>query len=161
MSEFMFRNLSVRLYPAGGDVRFCQDRFTQPVDPTIFNCPQACTMNPSIVQVCPDPSTRESYCVAVTNRFCDATSQVAQIDFLTNIILPANADIRAELGALRADLERKMAAVDARQREYEDAAKPKSVEQIDALKAQMLAAVAELDEQRAQLEGDGQAPAPE
>ena len=80
------------------------------------------------------------------------------VDPLTNVVIPAGADIRAELASLKADLQRRMAAVDARQQEAENAAKPTSVEQIDDLKSQLLAAVAELDEQRAQMEGGGQMP---
>ena len=74
------------------------------------------------------------------------------------MVLPANADVREELATLKADLQRKMAAVEARQQEVENAAKPTSVEQIDDLKSQLLAAVAELDDQRRRLEGGGQAP---
>ena len=59
---------------------------------------------------------------------------------------------------LKVSLQRKVDAVDARIAEVANAAKPRSVEQIDDLKSQLLAAVAELDEQRAQMEG-GQPPA--
>ena len=74
------------------------------------------------------------------------------------VVLPARGDVRDELATLKNDLQRKIAAVDARMQEVENAAKPTSVEQIDDLKSQLLAAVAELDEQRAQLEGGGEAP---
>ena len=159
MPEFMFRNLSVKLYPAGGDPQLrLRDRtnFTDCTPWFTFNqCMLACSDNPSIPQVCGSPDTTDGYCVDNTQGECDLASRAGGfVDDRTNVIIPPGTDIRAELSRLKVVLQRKVDAVDTRIQEVENAAKPRSVEQIDDLKSQLLAAVAELDEQRAQMEGD-------
>ncbi len=159
MPEFMFRNLSVKLYPAEGDVRqACQDRTTQLVvincspwqtacgctqtcTGTYTPCQGLCTMDPSIPIFC-DPTTRSG----------------SYIGPHTEIVLPANADVRQELALLKRNLQRGLEAVEARQLAEKNAAKPASLEEIDSLKEQLLAAVAELDAQRAQMESGGATP---
>jgi hypothetical protein len=119
----------------------------------------ACSDNPSVPQICGSPDTTDGYCVDNTQGECDLASRAGGfIDDRTNVIIPPGTDIGTELSRLKVSLQRKVDAVDARIAEVANAAKPRSVEQIDDLKSQLLAAVAELDEQRAQMEG-GQPPA--
>lgn len=179
MPEFMFRNLSVKLYPAG---QACGAGASQQV---AFNalieccdCSSPATYMPAFcgpdsrIQLCGGggsqwfcdyPSNANSGRVpncGYPSYFCPpASNWKSYVDPLTNVIIPPGTDVREELASLKADLQRKMAAVDARQQEVENAARPTSVEQIDDLKSQLLAAMAELDEQRARMEGGGQAPA--
>lgn len=164
MPEFMFRNLSVKLNPAGGNPQpRSRDRtnFYPDCTPwfTYVQCVMACSDNPSVPQICGSPDTTDGYCVDNTQGECDLASRAGGfIDDRTNVIIPPGTDIGAELSRLKVSLQRKVDAVDARIAEVANAAKPRSVEQIDDLKSQLLAAVAELDEQRAQMEG-GQPPA--
>ena len=182
MPEFMFRNLSVKLYPAGqacGPGTSQQVAFRSPIECCDCSTPAVLSYGPAFC----DPTSQIQRCGSGSMFFCDYPSNSptnrqpncdlpsyyfaceaptipkSYVDPLTNVVIPAGADIRAELASLKADLQRKMAAVDARQQEVENAAKPTSVEQIDDLKSQLLAAMAELDEQRARMEGGGQAPA--
>ena len=179
MPEFMFRNLSVKLYPAAGATgQVCGSGASQPavfrINPfaAATRCYDGCSVQAgSLVTVYCDPSSKIQYCVQGTGIFCDAPSlppcdnypgcdppTLGYVDPAGQVVLPARGDVRSELATLKADLQRKMAAVEARQQEVENAAKPTSVEQIDDLKSQLLAAVAELDDQRTRLEGGGQAP---
>jgi hypothetical protein len=164
MPEFMFRNLSVKLNPAGGNPQLrSRDRtnFYPDCTPwfTYFECVLACSGSPSIGQACAGPDTTDAYCVDNTQAPCDLASRAGGfIDDVTNVIIPPGTDIGTELSRLKVSLQSKMDAVDARIAEVGNAARPRSVEQIDDLKSQLLAAVAELDEQRAQMEG-GQPPA--
>lgn len=61
-------------------------------------------------------------------------------------------DLRDELGQLKQQLREAMKQVELREVEIEGASKPASVEEIDQLKEQLLGAVAELDEQRKQMD---------
>lgn len=182
MPEYMFRNLSVKVYPADRDIQWaCVDRTTQLVQidcspfQTACGCTQYCTGtyqqchnhtcfdpgSPTVAIPC-DQRSHLLWCDPTSAHPCGPDSRMGSfVDDLTNVIIPPGTDIRQELAQLKGTLQRKMAAVDARQRDFENAAKPRSVEQIDELKSQLLAAVAELDEQRAQMEGGGQAPASE
>jgi hypothetical protein len=152
MPEFMFRNLSVKVYPfEGGNRLACQDWTTQ-----VINC-GPCTQFPATyVQVCPNLCT-QTPSIPI---YCDPQSAGPfNVDTHTVTVSPTSGNELEELAVLKDHLQKSMAAVDARQVELQNAARPTSVEQIDDLKSQLLAAVAELDEQRAQLEGGGQAPA--
>jgi hypothetical protein len=127
-----------------------------------------CWNTPSIPVICGDLYTTNSYRIDNTQGFCDGSTNPrcgsgsqwgAYVDPETGVVILPGADIREELALLKANLQKHMAAVDAKLDEVEKAAKPTSVEQIDALKSQLLAAVAELDQQRTQMEGGGQAQA--
>jgi hypothetical protein len=154
MTEFMFRNLSVKLFPANDEA--CADATTQPectpcthlITGPHESCDHTCFGAPSIPiavgPVCDGPPTF-----------------VNHVDSTTNLISPVSGDIRFELTRLKGDLRRQLAAVAVQEQELLAAARPTTVEQIDMLKAQLLATVAELDEQRAQLTGDAPAPAQE
>ena len=177
MPEFMFRNLSVKLYSAGGDAGQACGAGTsqQAVFRNFGGCWNGCSAPATYVRVFCDPDSHIQLCGDATTFLCDwpsrpacdppslpacdaPTVQRSYVDPLTQVVIPAGSDIREELATLKATLQRSMAAVEARQQELENTAKPRSVEQIDDLKSQLLAAVAELDEQRARMEG-GQAPA--
>jgi hypothetical protein len=170
MPEFMFRNLSVKLYPPEGDndPRSCTDRTSQPVPiecawhTKIFPaCQNTCFDGTYTYPMACDPtSTSPVWCGVGTNLQCGfASTQQGFVDPELGLISPADFDARGQLVQLKSNLQNRMAAVDAQLNEVEKAAKPTSVEQIDDLKSQLLAAVTELDEQRARLEGGGQAPA--
>jgi hypothetical protein len=176
MPDFMFRNLSVKLNSADDELgRYaCVDRTTQlvlvcspcthlctgtytPCDHTCYNSP------PTNPIYCPDRSTTMSYCDPTSAHQCDSTSQWrSHVNALMQVIIEPGTDILQEIAAIRVDLQRKMAAVDALEQEVQNAAKPKSVQEIDELKSQLLATIAELDDQRAQMQGGqaegGQAP---
>jgi hypothetical protein len=166
MPEFMFRNLSVKLYPAEGhDVSNCTDRTTlvgcspctQQCTATWVGCYHSC-FAPTVLVFCGPDSSTPPYCNGATNP-CNNSQMPAYVDPESRVIIPPGTDAREELQLLKSTLEKSMTAVNARLEEIEKAAKPTSVEQIDALKSGLLAAVDELDQQRAQLEGGGQPPA--
>jgi hypothetical protein len=152
MSEFMFRNLSVKLYPAAGDARrVCQDQST------LVNFCGVCTLQTCgfCTQGCTEAVSVKNWCqlVGTTPIVCGVDGPTGYQDEHTNIVIPAVGDVRAELASLKEVLRQQLAAVEVREQQVQAAAKPKSVEEIDQLKAQMQAAMAELDEQRAQLQG--------
>jgi hypothetical protein len=60
-------------------------------------------------------------------------------------------EIRQELGKLKEQLKSALAQVEANEAHLEETAKPATVEEIDALKAQLMSAVKELDDQRSKL----------
>jgi hypothetical protein len=156
MPEFMFRNLSVKLFPAEDEARVCRDRTTQVVDCSPFltacGCTNLCTGTYHCQQAC---SATPSHKIA-----CDPTSRSGDLVTMhTEIVFSAEADPRQELAVLKDSLQKQLAVVEARQADLEKSSMPTSVEQIDELKTQLLAAVAELDEQRARMAGGGPAPA--
>ena len=63
-------------------------------------------------------------------------------------------DIRKELGQLKTQLRLQLQQVEQQEAQLAEASKPKTVEEIDRLKEQLLNAVAELDEQRKQMQQD-------
>jgi hypothetical protein len=157
MSEFMFRNLSVKLYPAEGDARrVCLD------PSTIVNLCGMCTLQTCGIctQGCTGTVPVVNWCqlVGTTPIVCGADGPTGYQDAHTNLVIPAVGDLRADLASLKEVLRQQLAAVEVREQQVQAAAKPKSVEEIDQLKSQMQAAMAELDEQRAQLQGGTAAP---
>lgn len=170
MPEFMFRNLSVKFYPVDGDndPGSCTDQTSQWVQiectwhSMIFPaCHNTCFDGTYTLPIACDPTSASPvWCGVGSNVQCGFASQDQRfVNPELGLVLPADFDPREQLVQLKSSLQRHMAAVDARLNEVEKAAKPTSVEQIDDLKSRLLAAVAELDEQRAHLEGRGQAPA--
>jgi hypothetical protein len=150
MPEFMFRNLSVKLFPAEDDRTACADATTV-VDCSPFQtqcgCTNLCTGTFSCRQLC---SATPSQMIA-----CDPTSRSPTIQGPhTELVFRADAaSSREELAALKRDLRAQLADVEAMEQSLEDAGKPSTVDEIDGLKEQLLAAVAELDEHRARLTG--------
>lgn len=156
MSEFMFRNLSVKLFPAAGEARqACRDG---PATQACSPCTQLCTG--TIPPRCEHGCTIEPSIPIVIDPVCRSpVSTPGFVDTTTNIILPAG-DLRTELAALKDALRRSLAVVEAGEQNLEAPAKPTSVEEIDRLKSHLLDAVAELDERRAGMQGEGSAPDP-
>jgi hypothetical protein len=163
MPEFMFRNLSVKLDPDVTDTGIdpgCGifEPFTD-----IAVCHQTCfypNKPPTLFACSPVGTTMTNLCGPVSSTVCEPGTQPGGfVDPDTRIVLPAGADIQQELQVLKSKLQTHMAAVDAKLAEVQRAAKPTSVEQIDALKSHLLDAVAELDQQRTQLEGSSPTPA--
>src|SRR5436305_15007400 len=107
MTEFMFRNLSVKVFPADNEA--CADASTQqsctPCTNLITGPPESCDHTcfgaPSIpivvAPICDGPATNPGY-----------------VDSTTNLILPASADARTELGRLKETLPRHLATVEAK-----------------------------------------------
>jgi hypothetical protein len=152
VSEFMFRNLSVKLFPAetaSAGIGAMQ---------AIFQC-LPCSQPPSLVYACTQTPTW--VLVGPTGGFPGCGGGTSETVFGNNggvVVLPAfQAGSHEQLAQLKSELQRSLDAVDAQRQHLEQAAQPKSVEEIDNLKAQLLGAVAELDEQRARMTG-GQPP---
>jgi hypothetical protein len=162
VSEFMFRNLSVKLSPAPANV---PGDGAVPVQDAhhCSPCTHLCT---ATVVACCGCSAYQSITIVWDTKspgtfYCDYTSNVCDPGYGFDTNFPGTGtDGLQQLAQLRSHLQRSMAVVDARQQEAENAARPKSVEEIDNLKSQLLAAVTELDEQRAQMTGGQPAPAP-
>lgn len=171
MSEFVFRNLSVKVFPAGGGRRQadreCADQ--SPSDmcgqcsqtPTCSPCTLGdpctlwCTETPTCDR-CSGVAFTGAMCLPGTgDPFCEGVSCGFTGPRFGRAFLGQQGDVRAELGALKERLRREMADVEAAERQLENAGRPRSVEEIDELRSELLAAVAELDERRAELEGDG------
>lgn len=188
MSEFRFKNLSVRLFPAEAQAAReectccsyvvgcgpCTNTVTVDCGPctnTVTVDCGPCTNTISVV--CGPCSNAVSFnCGICSNVTCGRCTNTATIDpgcFCsvlgaepTKVMAPfpvrrfagRAGDVRAELAALKTHLQQALADVEANERQMESAARPRTVEEIDQLRAQLMDAVAELDEQRAQLEKD-------
>jgi hypothetical protein len=140
MGEFMFRNLSVRLLPTDSRSPHCPGP-----DSVMTWCGTSTTQRVDVVPTL--------WCEGVTRLpFCEPLPSWIPVT-LTNIVTVPPVDEVAQLATLKEGLQTRIARIEARERYLAEAAKPASVQQIDDLKAQLLAAVAELDEQRAQVEG--------
>jgi hypothetical protein len=167
MPDFMFRNLSVKLYPAvSGTAGFGVGQPAYPPGCSPFQTQCGCTAyltwtGMGCLATCHatiTDLTGQLMCNPPTF-VCAPDSKVgAYVDPESRVVIPPGADPREELELLKSTLQRSMSAVDARLAEVKKAAQPTSVGQIDALKSHLLAAVDELDQQRAQLEDGGQAP---
>jgi hypothetical protein len=127
MSEYVFKNLSVKVFP------FAEDRCDPMVDPNSLNvgppgpfCRQACSIlgDYSVPVVC-DP---ESHVLAVTP---------------TSTPIQFSGDARTELTALKERLAKIGELVEERIRQPEVAAPPS--EEVDRLRSYLLSAVEELE----------------
>lgn len=160
MSEFVFRNLSVKLFPAEGQPRpfegGCEDSRVMDCDACSTECTNMFTCGPCTdTPTCGDhPATAE--CVdALTDEAC--ARGTIPCDSFTNIV-PLKADvgdIRTRVAARKEQVRQYLGEIEAGERYLESGGKPGTVEEIEQLRSQLLAAVAELDEQRAELEGGG------
>jgi hypothetical protein len=134
MADFVFKNLSVKLLPAGDDA-----------SPDCEPCTDLCTGCTALNTDCGD-------CTNCT----DATCQVCTCGFDTDVLIVSEPefdaaeerDLRSELAAHRTHLRLAVAQIEQLQR------KPQSVEEIDNLKSKLQETMAELDERRAELEAD-------
>ena len=148
MSEFTFRNLSIKVFPTAANELVCQDGVTRVevchpctnlCTGTYTPCDEThCTLTESIPIVmgpyCNGPGTSPGY-----------------VDTTTNIILPAG-DAASELAALRQSLQVAMSAVDAAEQQLQSDEGLSATSGIDRLRGQLMDAVAELDEYRGQIE---------
>jgi hypothetical protein len=156
MSEFVFKNLSVKLFPAEGEAR--------PLEGDCIDCSRECT-NAFTCGPCTDiptcaahPATAECE-DPVPGHPCDRGCAPGTIpcDDFTNIV-PIKADvgdILARVAARKEQVRQYLGEIEAGEWQLRARVQPRSVEEIDLLRSQLLAAVAELDEQRAELEGGG------
>ena len=130
MSEYVFKNLSVKVFPSA------EDRCDPLVDPNSVN------MGPPVT-VCPEPCSVTG--PLTMPAFCGPESNILYITPRTTPITPAG-DVQAELTALKGRLNKVLELVEERIRQPEVAA-PRS-EEVDRLRSHLLAAVEELGGQR-------------
>ena len=190
MSEFVFRNLSIKLFPAEGEAgedecpcctyicmgdsqlacldpsvprramrarRACRNNCTLP--PTGGGCGNECSFSPTEPECRTGCTYRDTIgecfdiCTYIAT-FCEPCSTPG-----TYFIVPEDpgrrgaGDIRAELAVAKRRLRQRLAMVEQQEQQLEAAAKPRTIEEIERVRAQMVAAVSELDEQRARMEG--------
>lgn len=127
MSEYVFKNLSVKIFPSA------EDRCDPLVDPNSLN------LGPP-GPFCPEPcSILGDYSIPVV---CDPESHVLAVTPTTTPITPAG-DVRAELTALKERLTKIVELVEERTRQPEVAAPPS--EEVDRLRSHLLSAVEELE----------------
>jgi hypothetical protein len=180
MSEFMFKNLSVKLMPAEGEAvkeqcasgpacgLNCSN--VPSVAACTLNCSNvpsipACTLNCSNVPSAPACTLNcsQAYSVDLYPWWtCNCTSPVTYVicgGFSNDQLNPRNAtvDPATELAALKEQLRQVGSAIQAAEQRITPAGRPRTVEEIDQVKSRLLEAVAELDDQRAQMEGGGPA----
>jgi hypothetical protein len=150
MSEFVFRNLS-----EGGEE--CglgrQPQSLMACDPCTLGdpCTYSCTQTPTCDRCSGVPFSGAMCLPGTGDPFCGNVTAV----HANPRLWWRTGDPRAELGVLKARLRQEFAAVEADEQRLAASAKPRSVEEVDALKVQLLAAVEELDQQRAEMEGGG------
>lgn len=129
MSEYVFKNLSVKVFPSA------EDRCDPLVDQNSVN------MGPPVT-VCPEPCSILTPSVPVV---CDPETTVPYVTPTTTPISPAG-DVQAELTVLKGRLNKVLELVEERIRQPEVAAPPS--EEADRLRSHLLAAVEELEGQR-------------
>ena len=145
MSEFVFKNLSVKVVPDQG-ARFCSDESV-----TVLACTPCTDLCTGTVPVCDDGLTDLFSDIGLCPACRGPGTSPGFVDPFTNIVLPAG-EVLEELAALRDGLQVAMRAVEVAE---EKAQSPEGISRtagIDALRTRLLGAVAELDEYRATLE---------
>lgn len=150
MSEYTFRNLSVKVFPTEAADRGCVDGVSKVVACT--PCTELCT---GTYTPCDDPplctAMVESIPIVV-GPYCNGPgTSPGYVDTHMNIILPAG-DAATELATLKQSLRVAMSAVDVAEERIRAGAGLNVTDGIDRLRAQLMGAVAELDDYRAQLE---------
>lgn len=133
MGDFLFKNLSVRLLPAD-DLDTClRGSFCDPWH-TCFD------------RMSGPGGAGCGFCT-----FC--TYQTCGDKFTNDVVVPADKSrLREELAAHKARLQAVIEDIERREKALEDDAKPKSIEELDALRASLTDAIAELDEQRGRMQ---------
>lgn len=149
MSEYTFRNLSMKVFPTEVSDRGCVDGTSRVLGCT--PCTELCT---GTVTPCDDPplctAVAESVPI-VKGPFCNGPgTSPGYVDTTTNIILPAG-DAAAELATLKQSLRVAMSAVEAAEEQVRAGSGLDVVAGVDRLRDQLMGAVAELDEYRDQL----------
>jgi hypothetical protein len=129
MSEYVFKNLSVKVFPSA------EDRCDPFVDADSLK-------KPPPVPVCTDPCSVLGLSVPVA---CDPESRVKYVT-PTSTPVELVGDVRAELAALKERLTKVLDLVEERTRELEVATAP--FQEVDRLRSHLLSAVEELEGQR-------------
>ncbi len=146
MSEFVFRNLSVKVFPVEGD-RSCPDETV-----TVVACSPCTDLCTGTYRVCDDLCTHLESIPIVVGPYCRGPgTSPGYVDTQTDIILPAG-DAVTELAALKESLRVAMSAVDVAEQKAQSDEGLSVTDGIDRLRSELLGAVAELDEYRGQLE---------
>ena len=146
MSEFVFRNLSVKVFPVRAD-QACSDRTVTLVECT--PCTHLCTGS---FRVCDDGCTHADSVPITKTEFCNGPgTSPGFVDTTTNIILPAD-DVVTELATLKASLRVAMSAVEVAEQRAQSDEGLSPVEGIDRVRQELMSAVDQLDEYRQQLE---------
>ena len=196
MSEFAFKNLTVKLMPADDtpqpDCAQCSVFVTCGSCSVLTSCHcskiisicgvcsthVSCFNCSQLVSVCGDCSVAVScFGCSIQVSVCDPCTRLISIicqitnDCLVSIHCGISincggtigcggsiynpelgiGEIRQELGKLKEQLRSALAQVEANEAHIEETSKPASVDEIDALKAQLMSAVKELDEQRSKI----------
>jgi hypothetical protein len=129
MSEYVFKNLSVKVFPSA------EDRCDPLVDQSSVN-------KGPVVPVCPEPCSVLGPSVPVA---CDPESKVLYVT-PTSTPLTLAGDVQAELAVLKERLTKVLELVEERTRQLEVAAPPS--EEVDKLRSHLLSAVEELEGRR-------------
>ncbi len=146
MSEFMFRNLAVKVFPVTAD-QACSDRTVTLVECT--PCTNTCTGS---FRVCDNGCTHEQSIAIVKTEMCNGPgTSPGFVDTTTNIILPAD-DVVTELATLKQSLRIAMSAVEVAEERARSEEGLSAVEGIDRVRQELMSAVDQLDQYRQQIE---------
>jgi hypothetical protein len=150
MSEFTFRNLSVKVFPTEVADRGCVDGVSKVV--ACSPCTELCT---GTYTPCDDPplcTAMADSIPIVVGPYCNGPgTSPGYVDTHTNLILPVG-DAATELAALKQSLRVAMSAVEAAEEQLQSDQGLSVVDGIDRLRDQLMGAVSELDEYRGQIE---------
>jgi hypothetical protein len=146
MTEFVFRNLSVKVFPVRSN-EFCSDKSLTVVECT--PCTELCTG--TVLPDC-EPCTQPPESIAITvGPYCNGPgTSPGYVDTTTRLILPAD-DMVAQLATLKASLRLAMSAVEAAEAKVNSPEGLDIVAGVDRVRSELMDAVAELDEYREQL----------
>ena len=142
MSEFLFKNLSVKLTPQAdetdGGTEMCVDRTTN------IECGPGHTCGGELLSTPLVPNC--GWCTLCTFQTCD--------DNLTNFVIQRGTpdEFLAEVRAHKEQLQRVIGHLEERERQIESGGMPQTVEETDRLRAELVAAIEQLDEHRARLQ---------
>jgi len=165
MADFVFKNLSVKLLPAGDEPSRRAEVCTEV--PECGRCTEVTCGTCSVVTCGTCTEVTCGTCTEVTCGVCTETPSVAACDVCTCAVqtkIPIvsevefaakqEGDVRAELAAHKAHLRMAIAQVEHAER------RPQSVAEVDELKSRLQETLAELEQRRAELE-TGADPKPE
>lgn len=143
MGEFVFRNLSVKVFPVARDEAICSDATV-----TVMECTPCTELCTGTFTPCDDLCTREPSIPIAVGPVCNSPgTNPGFVDTRTNIILPAG-DAVAELASLKNSLRIAMSAVEVCEERLQSDEGFSTGEGIDRLRDELLGAVAELDNYR-------------
>jgi hypothetical protein len=149
VSQFVFRNLSVKVFPAAAAA---EDRACSDESVTVVGCTPCTELCTGTYRVCDDLCTHLESIPIVVGPYCNGPgTSPGYVDTHTNIILGAG-DPGAELASLKQSLRVAMSAVEAAEQKAQSGEGLSAVEGIDRLRSELLGAVAELDEYLGQVE---------